>query len=211
MVIRAIAILLASAAAATSAPSLAAAAAAAPTAPADNGKAAGAFISDLAQRAYGVLRDKSNDRNAVRSQFRALLKENFAVTDIGNRLIRRHVRTISKQQYQAYQAAFPDYVVDTYTDNLFEFADSELRIVRTVPRGTRGTIDVYARVIRKNGAQPIDSIWTVKKAENGKYVVDNLTVAGVNLSLTQEADFTAYIQKNGFDALVQFMKDRKSA
>lgn len=207
MFIRAIAIILASAAVATPAVSLAAQT----TAPADNGKAAGAFISDLSQRAYAVLRDKSNDKNDVRTKFRALLKENFAVTDIGNRLIRRHVRTISKQQYQAYQAAFPNYVVDTYTDNLFEFADSELKVLRTVPRGTRGTIDVYARVIRKNGAQPIDSIWTVKKNESGKYVVDNLTVAGVNLSLTQEADFTAYIQKNGFDALVQFMKDRKSA
>ena len=207
MIIRAIAILLASAAVATPAASLAAQT----TAPAENGKAAGAFISDLSQRAYAVLRDKSNDKNDVRAKFRALLKENFAVTDIGNRLIRRHVRTINKQQYQAYQSAFPDYVVDTYTDNLFEFADSELKVMRTVPRGTRGTIDVYARVTRNNGAQPIDSIWTVKKNQNGKYVVDNLTVAGVNLSLTQEADFTAYIQKNGFDALVQFMKDRKSA
>ncbi|BBE34963.1 MlaC/ttg2D family ABC transporter substrate-binding protein [Sphingosinicella microcystinivorans] len=207
MFIRAIAVLLASAAVATPAVSLAAPA----TAPADNGKAAGNFIADLSQRAYAVLRDKSNDKDDVRTKFRALLKENFAVTDIGNRLIRRHVRTITKQQYQAYQAAFPNYVVDTYTDNLFEFADSELKVVRTVPRGTRGTIDVYARVIRNNGAQPIDSIWTVKKNESGKYVVDNLTVAGVNLSLTQEADFTAYIQKNGFDALVQFMRDRKSA
>jgi len=207
MFIRAIAIILASAAVAAPAVSLAAQTAA----PADNGKAAGAFIADLSQRAYAVLRDKSNDKGDVRAKFRTLLKENFAVTDIGNRLIRRHVRTISKQQYQAYQAAFPNYVVDTYTDNLFEFADSELKVLRTVPRGTRGAIDVYARVIRKNGAQPIDSIWTVKKNESGKYVVDNLTVAGVNLSLTQEADFTAYIQKNGFDALVQFMKDRKSA
>lgn len=207
MFIRALAILLASAAVATPAASLAAQT----TAPADNGKAAGAFITELSQRAYAVLRDKSNDKNEVRAQFRTLLKENFAVTDIGNRLIRRHVRTINKQQYQAYQAAFPDYVVDTYTDNLFEFADSELKVVRTVPRGTRGTIDVYARVTRNNGAQPIDSIWTVKKNQSGKYVVDNLTVAGVNLSLTQEADFTAYIQKNGFDALVQFMRDRKSA
>jgi phospholipid transport system substrate-binding protein len=31
-------------------------------------------------------------------------------------------------------------------------------------------------------------------------------VAGINLSLTQEADFASYIQKNGFDALVAFMK-----
>lgn len=206
MLFRAIAIALATAAVATPATSLAAQTAA----PVDNGKA-GAFIADLAQRAYTVLRDKSNDRSEVRVKFRALLKENFAITDIGNRLIRRHVRTINKQQYQAYQAAFPDYVVDTYTDNLFEFADSELKVIRTVPRGTRGDVDVYTRVTRKNGAQPIDSIWSVKKDPSGKLLVSNLTVAGVNLSLTQEADFNAYIQKNGFDALVQFMKDRKSA
>ncbi len=208
MFTRAIAILLASAVVA--APSVSVAAPTAAATPADT-KAASAFISDLAQRAYGVLRDKSNDKADVRNKFRSLLKENFAVTDIGNRLIRRHVRTISKQQYQAYQTSFPDYVVDTYTDNLFEFADSELRVQRAVPRGNRGVVDVYTRVIRKNGAQPIESIWTVKKNDTGKYVVDNLTVAGVNLSLTQEADFTAYIQKNGFDALVQFMKTKKAA
>jgi phospholipid transport system substrate-binding protein len=178
--------------------------------PADNGKAAGAFIDDLADRAYAVLRDKSNSKTEVKAKFRALLKQNFAVQDIGNRLIRRHVRTISKEQYQAYQAAFPDYVVDTYTDNLFEFADSDLKVIRTVPRGTRGAIDVYTRVTRNDGSQPIDSIWTVKKDANGRFLVDNLTVAGVNLSLTQEADFNAYIQKKGFDALVIFMANRKS-
>ena len=37
-------------------------------------------------------------------------------------------------------------------------------------------------------------------------MVNNLVVAGVNLSLTQEADFASYISKNGFDALVTFMK-----
>ena len=206
MLFRAIAIALATAAIATPVTSFAATAAA----PADKGQA-GAFISDLAQRAYSVLRDKSNDKAEVRAKFRLLLKENFAVTDIGNRLIRRHVRTITKAQYQAYQAAFPDYVVDTYTDNLFEFADSELKVIRTVPRGTRGDVDVYTRISRSNGAQPIDSIWSVKKDANGKFLVSNLTVAGVNLSLTQEADFNAYIQKNGFDALVKFMNDKKAA
>ncbi len=198
-------------AAATISIPLPAAVAVAATPQADSGKAAADFIADLSQQAFAVLRDKSMSKDEIRTTFRSLRRENFAVTDIGNRLIRRHVRTISKQQYQAYQAAFPDYVVDTYTDNLFEFADSELRIVRTVPRGTRGNIDVYTRVIRKNGAQPIDSIWTVKKNASGKLIVDNLTVAGVNLSLTQEADFDAYIRRNGFDALVDFMKNRKAA
>jgi phospholipid transport system substrate-binding protein len=41
-------------------------------------------------------------------------------------------------------------------------------------------------------------------------MVNNLTVSGINLSLTQEADFNAYIEKNGFDALVTFLKTANS-
>ena len=37
--------------------------------------------------------------------------------------------------------------------------------------------------------------------------LQNLSVAGVNLALTQEADFSSFIQRKGFDALVQFMRD----
>jgi len=180
-------------------------------APADNGKAAGAFVDNLADRAYAVLRDKTNDKATVRATFRTLLKQNFAIEEIGNKLIRRHSRNVSKAQYQAYMAAFPDYVVDTYTDNLFEFANSDLRIVRTLPRGTNGNVDVYTRVVRNDGAQPIDAIWSVRQDPGGKYLITNLTVAGVNLSLTQEADFNAYIAKNGFDALVKFMREKKAA
>jgi phospholipid transport system substrate-binding protein len=185
--------------------------AAAQQASATQAKAAGAFVDDLADRAYAVLRDKSNNKTAVKAKFRTLLKANFAITEIGNKLIRRHVRSISPQQYAAYQAAFPDYVVDTYTDNLFEFADSDLRIVRTLPRGARGAVDVYSRVIRNDGAQPIDAIWSVRPKDGGGFLITNLTVAGVNLSLTQEADFAAYVDRNGFDALVAFMKSRKDS
>ncbi len=189
----------------------AAPAAAATSTTAQSPVSAGTFIDELADKAYGVLRSKKNDKDTIRREFRALLKDNFAITQIGNKLIRRHVRTISRAQYEAYQQAFPDYVVDTYTDNMFEFADSDLRIVRTVPRGTRGNVDVYARVYRDNGAQPIDSIWSVKPKEGGGWLVTDLNVAGVNLSLTQEADFNAFIAKNGFDALVAFMRGRNKA
>lgn len=178
--------------------------------PAENAKAAGQFIDQLADQAFSVLLDKKNDRAEVRDKFRTLLKQHFAIDEIGNKLIRRHVGSISKVQYQAYTSAFPDYVIDTYSDNLFDFADSDLKIVRNVPRGTRGNVDVYTRVIRNDGAQPIDAIWSVKR-ENGKFLVTNLTVAGVNLTLTQEADFNAYIQKNGFNALVEFMRNKKTA
>ena len=50
-------------------------------------------------------------------------------------------------------------------------------------------------------------VWTLAKAGNG-YKVTNLTDSGVALAVTQGADFDSYIQRNGFDGLVAFMKKR---
>lgn len=180
---------------------------AARAAPGQEAKAAGVFIDGLADQAFAILRDKSMTKPQVRTKFRTMLRENFAVEEIGNRLVRRHRATITPAQYNAYLAAFPDYVVGTYADRLYEYANSDLKVIRTVPRGTRGDFDVLTRISLPNGGQPIQSTWTVRKAPNGKFQIQNLTVAGVNLALTQEADFTSFIQRKGFDALVQFMRD----
>jgi phospholipid transport system substrate-binding protein len=170
-------------------------------------KAAGVFIDGLADRAFGILRDKTLARPQVRARFTQMLRENFAVTEIGNRLIRRHRATVTPAQYQAYMAAFPDYVVGTYADRLFDYANSDLRVVRTLPRGARGDVDVFTRIVLPSGGQPIDAVWSVRKGATGAFQIQNLTVSGVNLALTQEADFTSFIQRKGFDALVQFMRD----
>lgn len=166
--------------------------------------AARSFVEKLANDAFAVLRDKSLSKAASRNSFRTMLQQNVALEDIGNRLIRRHRATITPAQYSAYQAALPEFVLNAYSDRLYDYSDASLKTIRTIGRGAVLT-DVFTRVTRP-GAQPIDAIWQVKKSPANKYVVNNLTVAGINLSLTQEADFNAYIQKNGFDALVTFLK-----
>ena len=65
---------------------------------------------------------------------------------------------------------------------------------------------IQSQVIQP-GQQPMNAIWSVIPV-NGKYQITNLTVAGINLALTQEADFKSVIQRQGFDALVAFMKSR---
>lgn len=163
----------------------------------------GAFVDTLADQAFAVLRNKSIGKPQVRAKFRQMLRESFAVNEIGDRLIRRHRATITPAQYAAYKSAFPDYVINTYADRLYDYADADLKVIRTLPRGAN--VDVMTRIV-KPGLQPIDATWSVKKAPNGRWQIANLTVAGVNLSITQEADFNAYIQRNGFDQLVVFMR-----
>lgn len=169
--------------------------------------AASAFLQKLADDVFAILRDRSLSEAEKDRRLRALLIENVAVKPLGDRMIRRHRAGITPEQYQAYAAAFPDFVVGAYGDRLRAYAGAEFKVVRTVPRGTRGDVDVVARVSERTG-QPFESIWTVARDGQGRWRLLNLTVAGVNLALTQEADFSAYIQRNGFDALVRFMREQ---
>ena len=180
---------------------------AAPTAAVAGDPAARAFVEKLANDAFGVLRDTSLSKTEGRNRFRTMLQQNVALEDIGNRLIRRHKATITPAQNTAYIAALPDFVLNAYADRLYDYSDASLKTLRTTARG--GMTDVATRVTRP-GSQPVDAVWQVKKTPAGKFVVNNLTVSGINLSLTQEADFNAYIQKNGFDALVTFLKTANS-
>jgi phospholipid transport system substrate-binding protein len=176
------------------------------TAPASNG--AGQFIDTLADSAFATLKTSGGSKvtPAQRAKFRSLLSKDFAVKAIGDRLIRRWRPTITPAQYSAYIAAFPDYIINTYADNLADYANADLRVTRVTPVGSGWA--VYTTV-SKPGGQPVNATWSVVPAGSG-FQVTNLTVGGINLALTQAADFDAYVQKNGFDALITFMKSRKS-
>ncbi len=166
--------------------------------------AAEKFVQDISDKVFNVLKDRSLSKSQVRAKFRVMLRQVFALDDIGNRLIRRYRSQITPAQYAAYQAALPEFAINAYSDRLYNYANADVKPVRTVPRGSRGDLDVYTKVTTP-GKAPFDAIWTVRPEGNGFQIL-NLTISGINLSLTQEADFSAYISKNGFDALVAFMK-----
>ncbi|WP_181159945.1 MlaC/ttg2D family ABC transporter substrate-binding protein [Sandaracinobacter neustonicus] len=207
-----LAILLAVAApVAVASPAFAQAAPSGPATPAQQ-KTAADFIADLTGQALAVLQDKSLSKDQSRTKFRALLRANFDVDGTGLRLIRTYRAPnspikLTDAQVNAYRAALPDFVVNTYSDRLYDFAAAKVTVVRTLPRGSRGEVDVFTRITDPKGGKPIEAIWQVKTT--GKPQVTNITVNGVNIALTQEADFKAYIEKNGFDALVDFMKKAK--
>jgi phospholipid transport system substrate-binding protein len=161
------------------------------------------FIQTLSEEAFATLRTGS--QSAARAKFRTLLQQYFAVDEIGDRLIRRWRPTISAAQYGAYKSALPDYIIGTYADNLYSYANANLTVVRAVPSGSSAA--VLTRVT-KPGGKPMTAVWTVTNDGGGGYKVSNLTVGGINLSVTQSADFDSYVQRNGFDKLVAFMKSR---
>lgn len=162
------------------------------------------FVQTLTTDGFAAMR--SGNREAAKAKFRALLAQNVAVDQIGDRLIRAWLPKITPAQRSAYKAALPGYVVGTYADRLFEYSNANIRVVRAQPTAGGGA-DVYTQVT-KPGGQPIAATWSVVKI-GGAWKVLNLNVAGINVAMAQAADFNSVIQRQGFDALVRMMNARK--
>jgi phospholipid transport system substrate-binding protein len=175
---------------------------AAPATAAINNQEPTQFVTGFANEGFAALRTGS--RTAAKAQFRTLLAQHVAVDAIGERLIRRWAGKITPAQKAAYKAVLPNYIIGTYADRLFDYARADFKVVRSTPMATG--VDVTTQVTNP-GAQPITAIWSLGKIGSA-YKVTNLKVGGVNLTLTQAADFDAIVQRKGFDALVEMMKAR---
>ncbi|ATE67332.1 MlaC/ttg2D family ABC transporter substrate-binding protein [Rhizorhabdus dicambivorans] len=163
---------------------------------------AGAFINSLGAESFAVL--KTGNKAAVRTKFRELLSQHFAIDAIGERLIRRWQNQITPAQKAAYKAAIPNFIIGTYSDNLYDYANATMKVIRTAPAGSGFNVVTQ---VQKPGAQPISAVWSVAKV-SGAFKVTNLTVANINLAVTQGQDFDAIIQRKGIDGLIAMMKAR---
>lgn len=161
-----------------------------------------AFISSLGDQAFSILR--SGDRAAAKTQFRSLLSQHFAIDAIGERLIRRWSAQITPAQKAEYKAAIPSFIIGTYADNLWDYSHATLKVVRSTPAGSGVNVTTQ---VQKPGSNPITAVWSVAKVGSG-YKVTNLTVANINLAVTQGQDFDAIIQRKGIDGLIAMMKSR---
>lgn len=160
------------------------------------------FVQTLTTDAFLAM--KSGNKVAAKAQFRTLLSTNVAVDQIGDRLIRRWLPTITPAQRAAYKQALPTYIIGTYADRLFEYQDATIKVLRGQPAG--GGYDVMTQVV-KPGRQPIPAVWSVSQV-GGQWKVANLRVGGINVAMAQAADFDSVIQREGFDALIKRMKAR---
>ena len=180
---------------------IAATAIAAPASAQINNRDPEQFVQGLSAAGLSAL---SGSRDAARGKFRSILSQHFAVDAIGDRLIQRWRRQITPAQYRAYKAAFPNFIIGTYADRLYDYSGATVKVLRTQNQGN--STAVLTQVTRQ-GARPANVIWTLARTGGG-YKVTNLTVSGVNIAMAQQADFDSYIQRNGFDRLVAFMRSR---
>jgi phospholipid transport system substrate-binding protein len=135
-----------------------------------------AFVERLSSEFVAMLNDTSLTKEARRDKFRALLEQNVALKEVGDRLIWRELPTIAPEQYAAYQAALPNYLLYLYAHRLDSYAKATMRVRSTVVRSPTVT-EVHSR-ISGPGEPPVDAVWTVMKMPDGKMMISNLKISG---------------------------------
>jgi phospholipid transport system substrate-binding protein len=168
------------------------------------------FVKTLSDKAFGVLRDKSLSPADQQVKFRGLLREGFALDVIGNAVLGRHRLTATPVQLQAFQAAFPDYVIRIYASRLTDYSDTILSVTGSLPVGTRGDVTVKTSVNGKSVSQPVKADWRVRTMPGlGPKIID-LSLEGVSMVATQRDEFDARIQSKGLDALIADIKSNNA-
>ena len=165
------------------APAIPAAAAADPT----------ALISNLGSRALDVL-----GKNAPQSQrvarFRELLREDFAVPEISRFVLGRYWNVATEEQRAEFVKLFEEYIALAYSTRLAEYTGETFKVTGSRPDAD-GAI-VSSQILRPAGAAPVKVDWRLI-GRNGAYKINDVSVDGISMAVTQRSEFASVIQHNG--------------
>ena len=164
-----------------------------------------AFIDDLDAQLQHLIRDTSPDQRFVR--FRQIFRADFDVPSIGRFVLGPYWRLASPAQQQEFLALFENYIVQTFSGRLSQYAESG-----DAPRVTGSRLDPEGAVVSSqinlaNGGGPragghgptvlpIKVDWHLT-AQNGSYKINDVVVDGISMAVTQRSEFTSAIERQG--------------
>src|SRR5437899_7089371 len=152
-----------------------------------------AMISNLGSRALEVLgKDATQPQRAAR--FRELLREDFDVPGIGRFVLGRYWNTATEEQRAEFIKLFEDYIALAYATRLAEYSGETFKVTGSRPDAD-GAI-VSSQILRPAGAAPVKVDWRVT-GRNGAYKINDVSVDGISMAVTQRSEFASVIQHNG--------------
>lgn len=178
------------------------------TATAESKTAAGnpeVFIEQLASKAIKVLSSPDGSLEEREDKFRTLLRNDFAMKDIGRFVVGTYWRRMNPEQRGEYLKLFSEWVLKTYSIRLGGYTGEQFKVLNTTPAGQH---DVLVKTrIDKSAGNGFNASWRVRKIDGGYKIID-IYVEGVSMAITQRSEFESILQRQGVDGLISMLKDK---
>lgn len=160
--------------------------------------AAIAFAKQLTADATTAL-TSSKPKAEQLADFQLVLGKGLALDVIGKFMIGETRKTMTPGQIARYDAAFPPYLTKLYADQFAPIVGRPLEVVDAKALGR--DVIVRTRFNRKEGA-PINVDWRVRTLKDGERKAVDIIVSGVSIMLVKREEFSAFIARQGVDALL---------
>lgn len=156
-------------------------------------------VEELADKSMRVLRDRSKAPAARLAFFRNLLAEYSDMPSMARFVLGKHWADTSREQRQAYLAAFSDFMVRAFTVGLGGYAVENFEILSVTPLASDDV--VVAMRINRFSARPLALDWRMRRSDSRYRIVD-LSVDGISVALTRRHEFGSYVRGQGVDRLI---------
>lgn len=166
------------------------------------------FVATMADQATTVL---SSDRSLAerRAELKEILRTGFDLDYIGRLVLGPKYRTLSEPQRAAYDDAFKEYVLGTYSRRIDEYGGEELEITGAEPAGSRD-VKVTSRITGTDEGEPVQVSWRVRERESGPKIID-VEIEGVSMAISQRSEFASVVDQRGVEGLIAMLEDRGQA
>jgi phospholipid transport system substrate-binding protein len=165
------------------------------------------FVQTEANRALGILNDRSLSAAAKKAAFRGFVDQVADVPRVTGFVLGKYNRTITPEQRAAFAPVFRDYASNVYESRLGDYKGETLKVSGSTVRKP-GDVIVASQVVGGARKEPVRVSWRVIKGGDGRWKVVDVEVAGVWLAITQQQDFVSTIDnaKGDVNVLIAQLK-----
>ncbi len=167
------------------------------------------FVEQLAQAAFRDLSAADLSEADKRASTQALLSEALAVDAIGRFALGRYWQQVTDAQRAEYLRLFRDFVLRGSTERMLRYSGQSFVVGQGIDRASPRK-DESAALVRSffYDPEPIRVDWLVVNRGKTFKVVD-VIIEGLSLTQTYREDFTSVVRRQGMEALLADLRDRK--
>ena len=157
------------------------------------------FVQQNVDRGYAILNNTALSDEQRHLQFRDFMLLLTDTRRIGMFTLGPYANSASKEDLEAFMAAFSDYTVGFIHGVVFAQTRGQTpKVTGSVQRAADDVV-VNCEVVnpKSPNAPPIKAAFRVRKASDGRPIVTDIQVEGIWLAIVQRSDFTGFLQQHG--------------
>jgi phospholipid transport system substrate-binding protein len=173
---------------------------------APSAEAARSLIEQVSAEVLAILSDQGLSDRQKFDALVGLLSQPIDLDLVARLILGRHWRSADDAQRQEYLELFRDYALANLASKLHLYQGQSFEVTGAKVVSEQDAL-VTSRILDA-GQAPLQVDWRLRGDAGGRLVVIDVIVAGVSLIVTLRSEFSAVIERQGFEGLLAELRQR---